>query len=111
MSLLFNQKKLDSKDRLERPKGRVKAAAAATAEPSRPPAASRRPQRAAAACSKSYKDPDTDDSQSESEELPVSKAKKTSLCFMSLSLLLFYKNLNCLFTFETILNKFLLFLL
>ncbi|XP_029912371.1 synaptonemal complex protein 2 [Myripristis murdjan] len=44
---------------------------------SRQGAAGRRPQRAAATTAKSYKEPDTDDSQSESEKPPASKVKKT----------------------------------
>ncbi len=92
MSLLFNQKKPDVK---ERPKRTVKPAAA----PNRLPAASRRPQRAAAISNKSYKDPDTDDSQSELEEPPVSKAKKSTSSY--LVTLCFTLYLNCLSTFET----------
>ncbi|XP_030279267.1 synaptonemal complex protein 2 isoform X4 [Sparus aurata] len=44
------------------------------AAPRRPNAANRRPQRAAATTIKCYKDPDTDESQSESEKPPVSKS-------------------------------------
>ncbi|XP_076019485.1 synaptonemal complex protein 2 [Genypterus blacodes] len=43
--------------------------------PNRPTAASRRPQRAAASATKSYREPDTEDSQSEPEQLPVPKQK------------------------------------
>ncbi|AWP09495.1 putative synaptonemal complex protein 2 [Scophthalmus maximus] len=45
----------------------------ATAAPNRPHAAGRRPRRAAATLTKSYREPDTDDSQSESEKPPVTK--------------------------------------
>lgn len=48
---------------------------AAVAAPSRPQAAGRRPKRAAATSTKCYRDPDTDGSQSETEEAPASKAK------------------------------------
>lgn len=68
---MFNQKKPGVKERVEQPKKTVK-----------PVAAGRRPQRAAAASTKSYREPDTDDSQSESETPLVPKAK-TSLCLMS----------------------------
>ncbi|TKS77440.1 Synaptonemal complex protein 2 [Collichthys lucidus] len=60
-------------ERVEHPKKTVKPAAA----PNRRHAAGRRPQRAAAACAKSYKEPDTDYSQSESDEPPVSKYSST----------------------------------
>ncbi|XP_026222650.1 synaptonemal complex protein 2 isoform X2 [Anabas testudineus] len=56
------------KDRVEQQQKTVKAAA-----PNRPHAAGRRPRRAAATSTKSYKEPDTDDSQSESEKLPGPK--------------------------------------
>ncbi|KAM9350340.1 LOW QUALITY PROTEIN: synaptonemal complex protein 2 [Symphorus nematophorus] len=62
-------KKPDVRERVEQPEKKVKPAAT----PSRPHAASRRPQRAAATSTKSYKEPDTEDSQSESEKPPVSK--------------------------------------
>ena len=39
------------------------------------PAAGRRPQRAAATNGKSYREPDTDDSQSEADQPPAPKAK------------------------------------
>lgn len=51
------------------------------AAPRRPNAANRRPQRAAATTIKCYKDPDTDESQSESEKPPVSKAKNFLLFY------------------------------
>ncbi|XP_071372422.1 synaptonemal complex protein 2 [Centroberyx affinis] len=54
---------------VEQPEKTVKPAAA----PNRPAAAGRRPQRAAAITTKSYREPDTDDSQSESEQPPASK--------------------------------------
>ncbi|KAM9855210.1 uncharacterized protein sycp2 [Aulostomus maculatus] len=44
-----------------------------TAAPDRPKAAARRPQRAAATTTKSYRDPDSDDSQSEPQEPPPTK--------------------------------------
>lgn len=72
MSLLFNQKKPEVKERVEQPNKAVKPAATA---PNRPHAAGRRPQRTAATSTKSYRELDTDDSQSESEELPAPKAK------------------------------------
>lgn len=97
VSLLFNQKKPDMKERVEKPKKTVKPAA-----PNRPHPAGRRPQRAAATSTKSYKEPDTDDSQSESENPPVSKAKDFPISYATFS---FYKCMNCLSTFETLLNK------
>lgn len=48
---------------------------AAAAAPSRTHAACRRPKRAAAASIKRYRDPDTDESLSETEETHASKAK------------------------------------
>ncbi|XP_070695015.1 synaptonemal complex protein 2 [Pempheris klunzingeri] len=63
-----SKKKPDVKERVEQPKKTVKPAA-----PNRPQIAGRRPQRAAASSTKSYKEPDTEDSQSESEMAPVSK--------------------------------------
>lgn len=39
----------------------------------------RRPQRAAATSTKSYKEPDTDESQSESERVPICKVKDFSV--------------------------------
>ncbi|XP_076597979.1 synaptonemal complex protein 2 [Chaetodon auriga] len=69
-----SEKKLNAKERVEQPKKTVKPAAA----PSRPHAEGRRrPPRAAAISTKSYKELDTDDSQSESEEPPVSKYSST----------------------------------
>ncbi|XP_070825464.1 synaptonemal complex protein 2 [Chaetodon trifascialis] len=68
-----NKKKLNVKERVEQPKKTVKPATA----PNRPHAEGRRPPRAAAVSTKSYKEPDTDDSQSESEEPPVSKYSST----------------------------------
>ncbi|XP_027144283.1 synaptonemal complex protein 2 isoform X2 [Larimichthys crocea] len=65
-----NKKKAE---RVEHPKKTLKPAAA----PNRRHAAGRRPQRAAAASAKSYKEPDTDYSQSESDEPPVSKYSST----------------------------------
>ena len=59
--MLFNQKKPDVKERVEQPENTGKPAAAQI----RPHAAGRRPQRAAATCTKSYKEPETEDSQSE----------------------------------------------
>uniref|UniRef100_A0A4W6C0X2 Synaptonemal complex protein 2 n=1 Tax=Lates calcarifer TaxID=8187 RepID=A0A4W6C0X2_LATCA len=58
-----NKKKPSVKLRVEQPKKTVKPAAT----PNRPHAAGRRPKRAAATFTKSYREPDTDDSQSESE--------------------------------------------
>ncbi|KAM7404534.1 hypothetical protein PAMP_011876 [Pampus punctatissimus] len=66
-------KKPDMKKAVKQPKKTVKPAA----EPRRPHAAGRRPQRAAAITAKSYREPDTDDSQSESEKLLASKLAKT----------------------------------
>ncbi|XP_071331947.1 synaptonemal complex protein 2 isoform X2 [Trachinotus anak] len=60
-----NKKKHDVKERVEQPKKTVKPAA--------PHAAGRRPKRAAATSTKSYREPDTDDSQSESENCLVPK--------------------------------------
>lgn len=70
--MLFNQKKRDVKKAVEQPKKTVKPAAAV---PSRQHSAGRRPQRAAATTAKSYKEPDTDDSQSESEKHLAPKAR------------------------------------
>lgn len=63
---------------MEHPKKTLKPAAA----PNRRHAAGRRPQRAAAASAKSYKEPDTDYSQSESDEPPVSKANDYPILFI-----------------------------
>ncbi|XP_040010003.1 synaptonemal complex protein 2-like [Xiphias gladius] len=60
-----NKKKNNVKERVEQPKKTVKPAAA--------PEAGRRPKRAAATSTKNYREPDTDDSQSESENPPVPK--------------------------------------
>ncbi|KAK9515487.1 hypothetical protein VZT92_026131 [Zoarces viviparus] len=62
-----NKKRPDVKGRVEQPNKAVKPA------PSRPHAAGRRPQRAAAISTKSYVEPDTDDSLSESKSPAVSK--------------------------------------
>ncbi|XP_044207947.1 synaptonemal complex protein 2 isoform X3 [Thunnus albacares] len=67
-----NKKKLDVKKAAEQPKS-VKPAAA----PSRQHAAGRRSQRAAATIAKSYREPDTDDSQSESEKRLAPKYSST----------------------------------
>ncbi|XP_070767245.1 synaptonemal complex protein 2 [Enoplosus armatus] len=67
-------KKPDVKERVEVPKKTVKPAAS----PNRPHAAGRRPQRAAATSTKSYREPDTEDSQSESEKPPVPKYSSTN---------------------------------
>nr|XP_033486036.1 synaptonemal complex protein 2-like [Epinephelus lanceolatus] len=66
-------KKPDVKKRMEQPNKTVKPAV----EPKRPHAAGRRPQRTAATFIKSYRETDTDDSQSEPEEPPVSKHSST----------------------------------
>ncbi|XP_029292237.1 synaptonemal complex protein 2 isoform X3 [Cottoperca gobio] len=58
------KKKPDVKERWEQPKKTVEPAAA----PNRPHVAGRRPQRTAAISTKSYREADTDDSQSESEK-------------------------------------------
>ncbi|XP_037627909.1 synaptonemal complex protein 2 isoform X8 [Sebastes umbrosus] len=58
-------KKPEVEERVEQPKKTAKPAA-----PNRPHAAGRRPQRTAAISTKCYRDPDTDNSQSESEKLP-----------------------------------------
>ncbi|XP_037627905.1 synaptonemal complex protein 2 isoform X4 [Sebastes umbrosus] len=60
-----NKKKPEVEERVEQPKKTAKPAA-----PNRPHAAGRRPQRTAAISTKCYRDPDTDNSQSESEKLP-----------------------------------------
>ncbi|CAJ1085456.1 synaptonemal complex protein 2 isoform X8 [Xyrichtys novacula] len=72
---LLNQKTPSTKERVEQPKKTVKPAAA----PSRPHAAGRRPQRAAVTSVKTYREPDTDDSQSESEKPAAPKTKDISL--------------------------------
>ncbi|XP_035513508.1 synaptonemal complex protein 2-like [Morone saxatilis] len=69
-----NKKKLDMKERVEQPKKTVGPAA----EPHRPHVSGRRPRRAAAISTKSYKEPDSDDSQSESVKPPVSKYSSTN---------------------------------
>lgn len=56
----------------------------------RPHAAVRRPQRAAATSTKSYKEPDTDSTQSESEMPPVSKAKVFPTFYAALHVLLIH---------------------
>ncbi|XP_041654666.1 synaptonemal complex protein 2 [Cheilinus undulatus] len=66
-----NKNKPTVKVRAVQPKKRVKQAA----EPSRPHEAVRRPRRAAAAFAKSYREPDTDDSQSESDKPLTSEAE------------------------------------
>ncbi|XP_040915914.1 synaptonemal complex protein 2-like [Toxotes jaculatrix] len=63
------RKKHNVKESVEQPKKTVKPAAAAN----RPHAAGGRPKRAAATSTKSYREPDTDDSQSESERPLVPK--------------------------------------
>ncbi|XP_060930612.1 synaptonemal complex protein 2 [Limanda limanda] len=68
------------KESVEQPKKMVKPAAEA---PSRPHAAGRRPKRAAATSTKSYREPDTDDSQSDAEKPLAHMAKYfrvTSYC-------------------------------
>lgn len=82
--MLFNQKKPDVKKAVEQPKMTVKPAAA----PEEQHAASRRPRRSAATTSKSYREPDTDDSQSESEKHLAPKARD----FFSLSFAKCYNN-------------------
>lgn len=84
VSLLCNQKKPNVKEKAEQPKKTVNPAAA----PNRPHAAGRRPQRAAATSTKSYREPDTDDSPSESEKPLVPKAKDFPLYYITFS---FYK--------------------
>ncbi|XP_074501267.1 synaptonemal complex protein 2 [Sebastes fasciatus] len=64
-----NKKKPEVEERVEQPKKTVKPAAA----PSRRHAAGRRSQRTAVVSNKSYRDPDTDNSQSESEKPPDPK--------------------------------------
>lgn len=66
-------KKPSVKQVLDKPKKMVKPAAA----PSRPHAAGKRPKRAAATSTKSYREPDTDDSQSEPENPPRPKNSST----------------------------------
>nr|XP_020471326.1 synaptonemal complex protein 2 isoform X3 [Monopterus albus] len=61
-----NKKKPTVKERVEQPKETVKPAAA----PSRPLAAGGRPKRAAATSTKSYREPDTDNSDSENPPVP-----------------------------------------
>ncbi|XP_069382156.1 synaptonemal complex protein 2 [Paralichthys olivaceus] len=65
-----NKQKQNVKARVEQPKKMVKPAAEA---PNRPHAAGRRPRRAAATSTKSYREADTDESQSESERPPAPK--------------------------------------
>ncbi|XP_034446239.1 synaptonemal complex protein 2 isoform X5 [Hippoglossus hippoglossus] len=72
-----NQKKHNVKERVEQPKKMVKPAAEA---PNRPHAEGRRPRRAAATSTKSYREPDTDDSQSDAEKPPAHMAKYFSYC-------------------------------
>lgn len=79
VSWLCNQNKPSVKEKVEQPKKTVKPAAA----PNRPHAAGRRPQRAAATTTKNYREPDTDDSQSESEKPPVSKAKDFPIYYVT----------------------------
>ena len=67
------------KETVEQPKKTVKPGAT----PSRSNAAGRRPKRAAAAYKKSYREPDTDDSQSESEEPLVPKAKDLYISYFT----------------------------
>ncbi|XP_026188403.1 LOW QUALITY PROTEIN: synaptonemal complex protein 2 [Mastacembelus armatus] len=64
-----NKKKLSVKERVEQPKKMVKPASA----PTEPRAPGRRPKRAAAITAKSYREPETESSESESEKLPVPK--------------------------------------
>lgn len=63
----------------------VQKTAKQTTAPNKAHAAGRRPRRAAATSTKSYKEPDTDDSHSESEKPPGPKAKYF-ICIVSLSL-------------------------
>ncbi|KAG7227058.1 hypothetical protein INR49_022405, partial [Caranx melampygus] len=64
-----NKKNHNMKGKVEQPKNTVKPAAA----PNGQHAAGMRPKRAAALSTKTYKEPDSDDSQSESEKLPAPK--------------------------------------
>lgn len=74
VSLLSKQKDHNMKGRVEQPKTTVKPAAAAAATNGLH-AAGVRPKRAAALSTKTYKEPDSDDSQPESEKLLPPKAK------------------------------------
>lgn len=67
------------KEKVEPPKKLVKPAAA----PSIPHAAIRRPKRAASALTKNYREAESDDSQSESEEPPAPKAKDNLVRYSS----------------------------
>ncbi|XP_068996668.1 synaptonemal complex protein 2 [Embiotoca jacksoni] len=69
-AVMANDKPSKKKPYLKKAVGQPKKAAAA---PSRPHAAGKRPKRAAAISAKSYRVPDTDDSQSEPEKLPTPK--------------------------------------
>ncbi|XP_035863718.1 synaptonemal complex protein 2 isoform X4 [Sander lucioperca] len=70
------KKKPGVQERVEQPNKTVKPAVA----PSRPHAAGRRPRRSAATF-KNYREPDTDDSQSESEKPPVPKANASPISY------------------------------
>ncbi|XP_039657476.1 synaptonemal complex protein 2 isoform X4 [Perca fluviatilis] len=70
------KKKPGVQERVEQPNKTVKPAVA----PSRPHAAVRRPRRSAAT-SKNYREPDTDDSHSESEKPPVPKANASPISY------------------------------
>lgn len=73
VSLLSKQKDHNMKGRVQQPKTTVKPAAAAATNGLH--AAGVRPKRAAALSTKTYKEPESDDSQSESEKLLPPKAK------------------------------------
>ncbi|XP_032375632.1 synaptonemal complex protein 2 isoform X3 [Etheostoma spectabile] len=70
------KKKPGVQERVEQPNKTVKPAV----PPSRPHAAGRRPRRSVAT-SKNYREPDTDDSQSESEKPPVPKANASPISY------------------------------
>ncbi|XP_028308865.1 synaptonemal complex protein 2 isoform X2 [Gouania willdenowi] len=73
-----NKKNTHLKNEMNRPKKSVGAAAAAAF--SKGPTAAKRPKRAAARSTKNYKEPDTDDSHSESEKAPPPKDTYLSAC-------------------------------
>lgn len=89
---LFNQKRPEVKGRVEQPNKAVKLAPA----PKRLHAAGRRSKRTAAISTKSYKEPDTDDSLSELEKPAVPKAKYFTLSHV---LILFFNHQKNVSTF------------
>ena len=89
MSLLY-KKKPHLKKALDQPKNAVdkqQTVKSAAAAPGRPHAAGKRPKRAAATSAKSYREPDTDDSQSEAERHSAPKANNFCISYV-----IFYLN-------------------